>query len=103
MPTRKAADRPSRRLDAVLTTLRRHGVSEFSGTLEGLGEVRLAFGNEPIDVEARTVERRPQAGTTVPPARRVKSAPPPPLRDELEFAAEERGPIEPEANGVASA
>jgi hypothetical protein len=94
MPTRAAADRPSRRLDAVLTALRKHGVTQFAGQLPGLGDVRISFGELPETIEARPSE----PGTTVPVARRVREQPPPPLRDELELVTEEHGPIE--ANGV---
>lgn len=93
---RAANDRPSRRLDAMLATLRRHGIVEFqAGKLEGIGEgLRFTFGDVPPATPAARAAARPELAPNavvdpdlVPPRR-------PGAIDELALVAEGReGPV----------
>lgn len=52
-------ERPARRLDAILDTLRRHGVRRFEAAkLDGIGE-GLAWSFEPTRAKPATVVTRP--------------------------------------------
>lgn len=70
---RASADRPARRLDAILAALRRHGIRRFkAGKLDGIGE-GLEWSFEPAQPQ------RPGRST---PARAVATPVDPDLADE---------------------
>jgi hypothetical protein len=89
---RATADRPSRRLEAILGTLRRHGVRTFrAAQLPGIGEgIQVDFEDTP---PTEHPDASPPGQTSYP-----DLANPQPM-DELALVAEGREGL-PDANGV---
>jgi hypothetical protein len=87
----RAADRPSRRLEAILSTLRRHGVRTFrAADLPGIGTgIQVDFdGVTQEDSDRDNVPHEPQ------PSARIHTNQEPRPLDELALVAEGRdGPV----------